>query len=309
MVAIVSATLIPSQALAQSSGTVSYRVPDSMILSTGNLYFTSHDAASASVWRTGQDSTPGQESLLYKEFGARFGDLVYAQVDGTWWGYFLATKAGVTTIRRVSLTGGAAIVLGPPVTEVDIVKSHRNLVTDGVSLYWQDAYAVRKMPIRGGASTVLDWATPSATTGTAGLAMQPGYLVYASGNAIRYVPTSGDNFTSPSQRTIVTASSRVTTLAAQAGGIFWGEQGGAVRAKLGATFTTLQWPGGMVPTSISTSGAARVWTQCNAQACTLGFQYFSGVSEYIGTGALGASGTSAGTSFWGDAAGVHRRLF
>src|SRR5690242_16918675 len=31
---------------------VSFRKPDGLILSQGNLYFTSHDAAGATVWRT-----------------------------------------------------------------------------------------------------------------------------------------------------------------------------------------------------------------------------------------------------------------
>src|SRR6478736_4760777 len=61
---------------------VSYRKPDGLILSTGNLYFTYHDAATASVWRASQSAVPGQEILLYSEPGARFGDFVFAQVDG-----------------------------------------------------------------------------------------------------------------------------------------------------------------------------------------------------------------------------------
>jgi hypothetical protein len=46
---------------------VSYRKPDGLILSTGNLYFTYHDAATASVWRAAQSAVPGQEILLYSE--------------------------------------------------------------------------------------------------------------------------------------------------------------------------------------------------------------------------------------------------
>src|SRR6185312_12256971 len=65
---------------AVTTGLVSSRPPDGLILSTGNLYFTSHDAATASVWRAAQTSRPGQEILLYSEPGARFGDIVFAQV-------------------------------------------------------------------------------------------------------------------------------------------------------------------------------------------------------------------------------------
>jgi hypothetical protein len=90
------------------------------------------------------------------EPGARFGDIVFAQVDGAFWGYFFSYNGGATaTIKRVPLTGGAATVLAA-VTDVDVANSHRNLVTDGVNLYWQDAQSVRKMPIRGGVITVLN---------------------------------------------------------------------------------------------------------------------------------------------------------
>src|SRR6185369_14105425 len=125
---------------------ISSRKPDGLILSTGNLYFTSHDAAGATVWRTSQTSVPGQETVLYWEPGARFGDIVFAQVDGSFFGYFFAQNAGAITIKRVSLTGGAATVLAT-VTNVDVANSHRDLLTDGVNLYWQDDRAVRKMPI------------------------------------------------------------------------------------------------------------------------------------------------------------------
>ena len=123
--------VLPIFVHALTTGLVSFRKPDGLILSTGNLYFTSHDASTASVWRTAQSSSPGQEILLYCEPGATFGDIVYAQVDGIWWGYFFAT-AGVVTIKRVPLTGGAATVLAT-LTNIDAVNSHRNLVTDGVN--------------------------------------------------------------------------------------------------------------------------------------------------------------------------------
>jgi hypothetical protein len=131
-----------------------------------------------------------------------FGDIVFAQVDGIWWGYFFATKAevGSMTIKRIPLTGAAAATVLATVTDVDVTNSHRNLVTDGVNLYWQDDVSVRKMPIRGGDITVLD--TTSPNTPTAGLALQNGNLIYASVADIHYVPTSGGAVTSPFVRTI-----------------------------------------------------------------------------------------------------------
>ena len=216
----------PKPASLSTSELVCYRSPDGLILSTGNLYFTYHDAATASVWRAAQTALPGQEILLYSEPGARFGDIVFAQVDGAFFGYFFASSGGASvTIKRVSLTGGAATVL-TTVSNVDIANSHRNLVTDGVNLYWQDVNSIRKMPIRGGAVTALDQASPN--TPTAGLALQNGNVVYASVAAIRFVPTSGAT-TPPSARTIVTAADRVTALHAVLGFVYWGEQNGAIR--------------------------------------------------------------------------------
>ncbi len=297
---------------ASTSELVSYRNPDGLILSTGNLYFTYHDAATASVWRAAQSALPGQEILLYSEPGARFGDIVFAQVDGAFWGYFLSHNGGATaTIKRVPLTGGAATVLAT-VTDVDVANSHRNLVTDGVNLYWQDVHSVRKMPIRGGAVTVLDEASPN--TPTAGLALQNGNVVYASVAAIRFVPVSGAT-TPPSARTIVTASERVTALHAVLGFVYWGEQSGAIRVVTsGSAPETISTIADFVPTSISTNvhgGVfAQAWTQCDSQSCRLHFDVPSGEDSLyvIDRNALGVSVALSGNVFWGDATGVHRHI-
>lgn len=302
----------PTPVGSSTSELVSYRNPDGLILSTGNLYFTYHDTATASVWRAAQSAVPGQEILLYSEPGARFGDIVFAQVDGAFWGYFFSYNGGATaTIKRVPLTGGAATAL-TTVTDVDVANSHRNLVTDGVNLYWQDAQFVRKMPIRGGAVTVLDQASPN--TPTAGLALQNGNVIYASVSAIRYVPVTGAT-TPPSARTIVTASERVTALHAVLGFVYWGEEGGAIRVvSSGSTPETISTITGLLPTSISTSvhgGVyAQAWTQCDSQSCRLHFDVPSGEDSLyvIDRGALGVSVASSGNVFWGDATGVHRHI-
>lgn len=296
-----------------ASRLVGFRKPDGLILSTGNLYFTYHDAATASVWRAGQSANPGQEILLYSEPGAIFGDIVFAQVDGAFFGYFFAQEVGsaTITIKRVPLTGGAAITL-TTLTNVDIANSHRNLVTDGEFLYWQDVDSVRKMPIRGGAITVLDQTAPS--TPTAGIALQLDNVIYAAGDTIHFVPKSGDAITSPLVRTIARASSRVTALHTVSNGVYWGEQGGAVRVIVGSSITTLQTINDQVPTSISsngfTVGAAQAWTQCDPQLCRLQLAFpATNGGEDIDSGALGVTVTSSGSVFWGDASGVHRRAF
>jgi hypothetical protein len=290
---------------------VSSRKPTGLILSTGNLYFTSHDAAGAAVWRTSQTSVPGQESVLYWEQGAKFGDIVFAQVNGAFFGYFFAEKGGVISIKRVPLSGGNAITLAT-VTSIDIVNSRRNLVTDGINLYWQDATAVRKMPINGGAMTVLDQTTPS--TPTAGILLQNNRIIYASVNKIIFVPTAGA-ITGPLVRTLVTAGTRVTALHSGPDGIYWGEQNGAVRRKNGAIITTLD-PSGPVPTSISTDAILappRGWTECTSSTCQLRVDLLTGNgSTPINADALGLSVKTSGSNvlmFWGDAAGVHRKRF
>jgi hypothetical protein len=231
-------------------------------------------------------------------------------VGGAFFGYFFASNASGLTIKRVSLTGGPATVLAT-ITNVDIDNSHRNLLTDGVSLFWQDDVAIRKMPIGGGAVTVLDSVNPN--TPTAGLALQDGRIIYASVNNIRFVPTTGTT-TPPSSRTIHTASTRVTALHAVTNGVYWGEQDGAVRRKVGSTVTTLR-ASGSLPTSISnnvsTAGGVQAWTRCGNESCQLQVVFFFiQVSQAIGSGAFGVTVKPATrTVFWGDSAGVHRRTF
>lgn len=301
-------------AAALTTGLVSFRKPDGLILSTGNMYFTSHDAKYGTVWRMAQSALPGQEILLYAELGARFGDIVFAQVGGGFFGYFFAIRPGSAnvTIMRIPLTGGPATVLTTLGDDIDVFNNRRNLVTDGFNLYWQDVSSVRKMPIGGGAITVLD---PSQqNTPTAGVALQGKNLIYASVEDIRFVPTDGSTVRPPHLRTIVTAESRVTALHAVSNGVYWGEQSGAVNVKVGSAITTLPSTAGLVPTSISsngfTAGAAQAWSQCGSSSCVLQFVFPGGnFSSAIGDDALGVSITSAGNVFWGDAAGVHRQVF
>jgi hypothetical protein len=291
-----------------STRLVSSRKPDGLILSTGNLYFTSHDNVGAAVWRMAQTESPGQERILYWEAGAIFGDIVFAEVNGNFFGYFFAQRGGLTTIRRVPLEGGNATTLAT-ITDIDVANSHRNLVADGVNLYWQDVNTVRKMPIGGGVVTVLD--QTAENTPTAGLAMQGANIIYASVANIRFVPKAGA-ITVPQVRTIATASSRVTSLYAVSNGIYWGEQGGAVRVRVGSTTTTLPSFPGFVPTSISTNGStvggSQAWTQCASASCQLFFPGTSS-SQAIAGEALGVTVTLSGNVFWGDAAGVHRQAF
>src|SRR5258705_9728153 len=108
-----------TSAAALTSGPVSLRQPDGLILSTGNVYFTTHEHfggnndTNAFVWRTAQSAVPGQEIQLYTEHVALFGDIVFAQVGGAFFGYFFATAriGEPVVIKRVPLTGGPATIV------------------------------------------------------------------------------------------------------------------------------------------------------------------------------------------------------
>ncbi len=290
---------------------ISLRKPDGMILSTGNLYFTSHDQNSATVWRTSQTSTPGQERALFREARATFGDICFAQVDGAFFGYFFARNAAGLTIRRVSLTGGPATVLTTiPANNVDITNTHHNLITDGVNLYWQDDSAIRKIPIRGGPVTVIDPSNPN--TPTAGIAFQNGNIIYASVAEIRFVPPNGSS-NPPSSRIIANAGVRVITLHAVSNGVYWGDNNGAVKRKVGSGTTTLQSSGSRFASSISSSGPAaggvEVWTECSGSQCRLHLKFsVFNVSLPVANNPFGVT-VKGRQVFWGDDAGVHRISF
>ena len=312
-------------AAARTGELVSSLPVDGLILSTANIYFTSHSFFNppintrASVWRTAQSAVSGQEASLYSEWSAWFGDIVFANVGGTFYGYFFATTAvgQDLSIKRVPLTGLPAGVpatpVGDPLEFFDIQRTHRNLVTDGSFLYWQDSSAVRKMPIGGGPSIVLDESAAVPNGPTAGLALRGKNLIYASLNYIRYVPTDGSAITPPHLRTIVTAASRVTALHAIYNGVYWGEESGAVKVKFGNSISTLSSTPGFRPTSISTneSTSSRAWSECGGSSgCRLQFDYPGNHwSSAVGTGAHGVTVTPANNVFWGDEDGVHRQVF
>jgi hypothetical protein len=222
-----SAALLPV-----STSTVAFVSPSGLIASTGNLYWTSYElnefaSDSATVWRAGKDNVPGNERVLYRESGDRsgfyyFGNIVYAN-PGAFYGYFIAnySDGGFPTsqIKRVSLAGGAAIVLANSPASV----GSRDLVTDGATLFWADAQGIRSLPVVGGTVKTL-----VATSSVARISLDASYLYYAEGSRISRVPKSGGAPT-----TVLFASNLVTALYVDAPlfEIIWGEQGGAVRSQ------------------------------------------------------------------------------
>lgn len=235
-----------------SSRIVAQRVADGMVLSTANIYFTAHDGAGARVFRTAQSATPGQEAELCHEPDCRFGDIVFAKVDDVFYGYFFALAGGRTTIRRIPLApqpGQAAEIIGPALTDIDIVSGHGNLVTDGSFLYWQSDTAINKMPIRGGSVTVLD-RTP-LTRPVSGLHLLGPNLIYAVDRVVYHVPADGSAITPPNLRVVFTAATGVVAFVPLADTIFVAERNGAIVSHAGNTSSVIQPPGAAFITSLA----------------------------------------------------------
>lgn len=301
---------LQTQAALPRRTAVSHMKPGGMILSTGNLYFTSHDERGAHVVRMAQTSGPGQEIELYREPpGNEFGDIVFAEVGGAFFGYFWAYDGAADSfIKRISLTGSSvATVLTPPINGIDIVNSHRNLATDGTSLFWQEDVAVKKMPIGGGAITTLDPTRPN--TPTAGVYLTNRNIVYADVEFLRFVPTAGA-VTSPQVRTIAHASDRVATILPVETGVYWAETNGAIRLKRGTGISTIRPQGAPFPTSLASGntrvGRALVWTESVSSNHKLRIKSpLISMSLDIADDPLGVAVSSTGRVFWGDDAGVH----
>lgn len=251
-----------------SNRIVAQHVVDGMVLSNANIYFTSHDGAGATVFRTAQSATPGQEAVLCQEPDCRFGDVVFAKVDDVFYGYFFALAGGVTTIRRIPLAaqpGQVAEIIGPPISDIDIASSHGNLVTDGSFLYWQSDTAVSKMPVRGGPVTVLD--TTPLTRPVSGLHLVGPDLVYAVGRVVYHVPAAGSVITPPSLRILFTVATGVAACAPLAGSLFVADRNGAVVWHSGdGSGQVKQAPGTAFITSMAydATHSALTWTQMSA---------------------------------------------
>ena len=157
--ALAALAAAPAGALASSPTIANTPGIERMVQSTGNLYWTADTGSacprncSAEVYRTGKNSTPGQEIVLWRETSSatpvQFGDLTYALVNGASYAYFVANYPATHTslIKRVPLTGGTAVTLA---TSPQYIGTN-DLITDGSFLYWADAASIRRMPIAGGA--------------------------------------------------------------------------------------------------------------------------------------------------------------
>jgi hypothetical protein len=288
---------------------VARRVVDGIVLSTANIYFTAHDNdAGARVFRTAQSAIPGNESELCHEPSCRFGDIVFAKVDDVFYGYFFALTGGVTTIRRIPLApapGQVAEIIGPPIADIDIVSSHGNLVTDGSFLYWQSDTAINRIPVRGGAVTVLD--TTPLTRPVAGLQLVGPSVIYAVDRVVHHVPKDGSAITPPNLRVVFSAAAGVVAHSTtQQGFMYVAERDGAIEGHSPNGNQAIQGPGAAAITSIASDGAngSAAWTQ---MAATWEARVEANVNNHVlqtGANPRLAMFNAAGDLYWLDDDGV-----
>jgi len=290
--------------------TLSYSHPDRLIQSTGNLYWTADQTvqgrSTAVVYRASKTNEPGQEQILYQEPSlptsrVDFEAITYANVGGTWYGYFVANYAGYPSqhesqIKRVPLTGGAAVVLATSPAAI----GNRDLVTDGSFLYWADADGIRKMAITGGTVHTLVSGQTFAHLGLDGPV-----LYYSSGNSILTVPTSGGAST-----TVISAPSAITAIypPSTANGLLWGEADGSVnRFDGGDIYNELQLPvAGVSVTSVSAAGNYILWAECLPQWCQVDGDDNGGVVSMPTSGTPVDIQGDAGAWYWGDSGGLEK---
>lgn len=306
-----------------AAATLSYSRPNRLLQSTGNLYWTGAQTAQvvvaartargaaaqtvqgtseAVVYRASKTNQPGQERVLYAEASSplspvNFQAITYANVGGSWYGYFVANYPlwHESVIKRVPLTGGAAVVLATSPAAIGT----RDLVTDGSSLYWADAGGIRKLAINGGAVQTLASGGAFAHLGLYGSS-----LYYSSGNDILTVPASGGAPT-----TLVSAPSAITALypPSTANGLLWGEANGSVTSLDGDIYYEFQAPvAGVNVTSVSVAGSYVVWANCFPGWCQIDGNDNGIVVSAATSGTPVDAQGDGGAWYWGDPSGLEK---
>ena len=296
-----------------SPSTLSYTQPDRLIQSTGNLYWTadhiSGSTTESAVYRASKGNVPGREQVLYEESypttspaPVDFEAITYANVGGNWYGYFVANYPArdESQIKRVPLTGGAAVVLATSPGVIGI----RDLVTDGSYLYWADALGVRKMAIGGGAIQTLASGETFSHLGLDG-----SVLYYSSANSILDVPTAGG-----SSGTVVTTDSPVTALypPSSANGLLWGQANGEVESFEGDIYYQIQSPVvGVSITSVSVAGDYVIWGNCYPKWCEVDGRSDGGSGSVVSVATTGVPVSVQGDTgawYWGDSVGLEKSV-
>lgn len=301
-----------TQALASSS-IVAYSSPSGLIASTGNLYWTSkiYDEFGPdilSVWRAGKNNVPGNEVVLYREYGddRYFGDIVYAN-QGAFYGYFVAnyqTAGGLSSqIKRVPLTGGPATVIANSPAPLP-----RDLVTDGTMLFWVDAGGIRSVPLGGGSVTTLRGEGAFITH----IRVDSSYIYFSEGYLILRMPKSGGG-----ESVVISTNGIVTALHVDAsiGRLFWGEQGGGVFSTSadqvqGPRVTFQASSAGRDVNSVGWDGSRVLWSDCVQPGntnCTIK-KHEGGITRIVTSGHVGVGHLQwdATSIYWGDVSYIRK---
>lgn len=227
-----------SSASAAAPVLVSHHGPDSLISSTGNLYWTvdyfdelSGDSG-ADIFRAGKNSVPGRERRLYGESAAsgaprlRFSNIVYANLGG-WYGFFIVNSTS-SRIKRIPLAGGSATTIATNLP----LGGGRDLKTDGVHLYWSDSGGIRRVALGGGAVSTL-------FSGPAGaIDLDANYVYFTTATSIRRVPKAGGAVTSQANAPDGVTAFYVHWSLGQTT-LYWGDARGVVKSRVvGAAVTT-----------------------------------------------------------------------
>ena len=296
-----------------SSSIVAYSSPTGLIASTGNLYWTSKiynefGPDISLVWRAGKNNVPGNEVVLYSEYGddRYFGDIVYAN-PGAFYGYFVANyqTAGVLSsqIKRVPLTGGPEVVIANSPAPMA-----RDLVTDGTRLFWVDSGGIRSVPLGGGPVTTLRGEGSFITH----IRIDSSYIYFSEEFLILRMPKSGGL-----ERVVISTSGIVTALYVDGsiGQLFWGEQGGGVFStaanQVQGPRVTYQAPSaGRSVTSVGWDGSRVLWSDCLQPGntnCTIK-EREGGVTRIVTSGQVGVGHLQwdAASIYWGDVSYIRK---
>ena len=320
MTAIQRSLLIISYALAlcfaastSAAGTqsvVAISSPNGLVASTGNLYWTSKSFDEfgpdiSTVWRAGKNNVPGNEIALYQESGddGFFGDIVFAN-PGAFFGYFIAsyqTPGGlISQIKRVPLTGGAAIVVAN-----SPASNARDLKTDGTKLYWIDAGGIRSAAIHLNVPMGLEPVTTLFSDLAVGrISLDNSFVYFGEEFLIMRIPKNGG-----SPQTVARTNGRVSALHVDGtiGWMFWGEKEGGVNAAqtfFDAPKMIIQQPVGREVNSVGWDGQRVLWADCMQPGntnCRI-MKLEAGVTSQLVGGVVGIGHLQwdTGSLYWGD---------
>ena len=285
-----------------------------LLQSTGNLYWTANSFSEfggygARVLRAAKGNVPGSELTLYQETSStpvRFGDITYASPGGVFYGYFVADYnfGASSQIKRVPLTGGAAIVMA---TSPAAIASRQTLDNDGTWLFWADAAGLYKMPIGGGAPTTL-----AAVSNIVSIGLDANSVYFTNRNAIFSVPKAGGAVTQVASPTGVWPINAIFIQPGSPTTIYWAEEARVVAKRpIGGVTTIVQsandsWRS----TSVSFDGSRVLWTECPVLAavnCTAKSKLGSAtpISVAAGVGAGYIQG-DASQFFYGNTSALYR---